>query len=60
MNDKALDGYWAPTKSGYLTCSECGDCYIAAEWLLDGKWNFCPNCGVKMRKLEMEEDLGGE
>jgi rRNA maturation endonuclease Nob1 len=33
---------------GMLTCSGCRDCYILGEWLEDGKWNFCPNCGARM------------
>lgn len=33
---------------GYLVCSECRDVYIDEDWLKDGKWNYCPNCGARM------------
>lgn len=38
--------------NGYLRCSNCKNAYIQAEWPEDGKWNFCPNCGRKMKKEE--------
>lgn len=34
--------------NGYLRCSECKDVYIYEDWIEDGKWKFCPNCGAKM------------
>ena len=37
---------------GFLTCSNCQNCYIAPEWLEDGKWNYCPSCGAKMEPTE--------
>ena len=33
---------------GYLVCSECRDVYIDEDWLKDGKWDYCPNCGARM------------
>lgn len=33
---------------GVLRCSVCKKVYIYDEWLADGKWKFCPNCGAKM------------
>ena len=34
--------------SGVVCCSECNDVYIYEEWLKEGKWHYCPNCGAKM------------
>lgn len=44
-----------PEAKGYLRCSECKDVYIRWLMLVEGKWNFCPNCGAKMDK---EKDDG--
>lgn len=33
---------------GFVYCSACRDVYLDAEWLKDGKWGYCPNCGAKM------------
>lgn len=43
-------GRWEkyPHLYGYLCCSKCHDAYIWEEWLKDGKWNYCPNCGAKL------------
>ena len=42
-------GEWVKTGIlGYLRCNRCNDVYICEEWLTDGKWNVCPNCGAKM------------
>lgn len=42
-------GRWELDKrTGYIRCSECRDVYIEREWIADGKWSFCPNCGAKM------------
>ena len=39
-------GKWVKHKStGYLMCDQCKDVYINPEWLTDGRWRFCPNCG---------------
>ena len=47
-----VHGEWisAPGILGYLCCSECHDVYIDPEWISDGKWSFCPNCGATMRR----------
>ena len=34
--------------SGYLKCNCCNDAFIYEEWLENGKWNYCPNCGAKL------------
>lgn len=47
-------GRWEEGESGFLVCSECADVFILEEWLADGKWKYCPNCGAKMD--EEEED----
>lgn len=33
---------------GFVYCSVCKDVYLDAEWLRDGKWGYCPNCGARM------------
>lgn len=46
-------GKWVEHKStGYLMCDQCRDVYIDPEWLADGHWKFCPNCGAKMEVTE--------
>lgn len=45
-------GRWEESESSFLVCSECADVFILEEWLADGKWNYCPNCGAKMDKEE--------
>ena len=48
-NAAIVHGRWEEAISnGYLCCSNCEDVYIYAEWLEDGKWSYCPNCGAKM------------
>ena len=44
-----VHGRWEVCKTnGFLYCSECKDVFIDADWLQDGKWSYCPNCGAKM------------
>lgn len=43
--------------NGYLRCSECKDVYIYEDWIEDGKWKFCPNCGAKMDKEMLESEV---
>ena len=38
---------------GFVGCSECHDVFINSDWLHDGKWKYCPNCGAKM---DLKED----
>ena len=38
--------------AGFVGCSECHDVFINSDWLHDGKWKYCPNCGAKMGKEE--------
>lgn len=35
---------------GFSYCSACKDVYLDEEWLRDGKWGYCPNCGAKMNE----------
>ena len=47
--DAVLHGRWERTEHyGFLRCSKCKDVYIEDEWITDGKWGYCPNCGAKM------------
>ena len=47
---EVVHGRWEQTEHhGFLRCSKCKDVYIADEWVDDGKWNYCPNCGADMR-----------
>ena len=42
-------GRWERTEQyGFLCCSKCKDVYVEDEWITDGKWGYCPNCGAKM------------
>ena len=44
-----VHGHWDEgVNNGYCCCSNCRDVYILQEWLTDGKWNYCPNCGARM------------
>lgn len=46
-----IHGRWEVSErlcSSYARCSVCQDVYIDRNWITDGKWKFCPNCGVKM------------
>ncbi len=41
-------GHWHKDKEhGFVRCSECGDIYPYADYVL--AWHFCPNCGVAVR-----------
>ena len=48
--DLRPSGRWEKhrTMHGFVYCSNCKDVYLDEEWLVDGKWGFCPNCGAKM------------
>jgi hypothetical protein len=52
-----VHGRWDKHKTmhGFVYCSACRDVYLDAEWLADGKWTYCPNCGAKM-DLEVAHD----
>lgn len=46
-----IHGRWEQSErlyAPYARCSVCQDIYIDRNWLTDGKWSFCPNCGAKM------------
>ena len=46
---EVVHGRWVKANIfGYLKCNICQDAIIYEEWLEDGKWNYCPNCGAKM------------
>lgn len=46
---EVVHGRWEKAEyNGFLRCDKCKDVYINEEWLADGKWNYCPNCGAKM------------
>ena len=46
---EVVHGRWEHTEHyGFLRCSKCKDVYVEDEWLADGKWGYCPNCGAKM------------
>lgn len=43
-------GRWEPSNdyNGYCCCSACHNTYIDPDWLIDGKWQYCPACGARM------------
>lgn len=47
---KRIRGQWITDKQGFVTwsaiCNKCGE----RTEMLDGYYNFCPHCGVKMEK----------
>ena len=47
-----IRGTWEPSPDYpcYHRCSVCKDTYIDPEWIADGKWSYCPNCGAKIDK----------
>ena len=47
---EVVHGRWEQAEyHGFVRCDQCKDVYINEEWLEDGKWNYCPNCGADMR-----------
>lgn len=46
-------GEWEDAKQhGLCRCSVCKDCYIEKDYITQAKWNYCPNCGVRMKGAE--------
>lgn len=45
-----VHGRWAKSDKfhGYVCCSICNNAYVSPDWLIGGKWGYCPNCGAKM------------
>ena len=56
---EVVHGRWEehPRMTGYLRCSKCHDANIWEDWLSDGKWNYCPNCGAKMDGGNVDDKL---
>jgi formamidopyrimidine-DNA glycosylase len=57
MEQEAKTGHWIKVSDGYgdnayiCECSECKD----TVWVYkdaDRKWNYCPNCGCRMKGVE--------
>lgn len=48
------NGYWKSSDfiAGLLTCSQCGVQRNPHFKLGLGSWNYCPNCGAKMKLAE--------
>ena len=51
-----VHGKWIDSAEhgGYCVCSACHDCYVDGEWVIGGKWSYCPNCGAKMDKEDLD------
>lgn len=49
-----VHGEWIDSDEhkGFEVCSACHGCYVDDEWVVENKWNYCPNCGAKMSKTE--------
>lgn len=45
---------WEDCENGMVRCSNCKDAYVYKEWLKDIKWQFCPNCGKRLREVNNE------
>jgi hypothetical protein len=48
---KQSEGEWEARTDvvGFVRCSVCKDCNVYDEWVDGKKWNYCPNCGAKMK-----------
>jgi hypothetical protein len=50
---EVVHGRWEKAEyCGFVKCDQCKDVYIDESWLDDGRWNYCPHCGAKMRGSE--------
>ena len=57
MSDNIV-GSWEKSDKykGFSFCSNCRDCYVETDWLINNKWNYCPMCGVPMKEKEIKND----
>ena len=46
-------GTWIKEPNCYYRCPECGDHYPSIRGYMT--YNFCPNCGVGMREVRVNE-----
>lgn len=52
-----VHGRWEKSDKfhGYVCCSICNNAYVSPDWLIGGKWGYCPSCGAKMDKEGHDE-----
>lgn len=50
--EPAYSAGWRKEPAGYLTCTQCGDFHVMPDEA--GRFFYCPVCGAKMRRFEME------
>lgn len=47
--ERRKHGKWEESEhNGLRVCSVCHDCYIEPEWMIKGKWKYCPQCGARL------------
>ena len=53
---EVVRGLWEKAEyNGFVRCSKCKDSYIYEDWVVNGKWKYCPNCGAKMMDGDLNE-----
>ena len=44
----------------YCKCSKCEQTFYMVDWLPNGNYNYCPNCGADMRATERSGEEDGD
>ena len=54
---EVIHGKWIKAEQpnfGLYVCSNCYNCYIDKDWIVNAKWQFCPCCGSQNTLEEQE------